>query len=109
MVDFDVSISPHEAIEKIDNEVINKSVTGEKINEYIRQIDDRTVAVVVYEKHYFRAQNRVTLTAVIDNLHEATHIHLVGSGGGQLFNADGGAADDFEICAYAALFDYVVK
>ncbi|MBO5332583.1 MAG: hypothetical protein J6B37_00535 [Clostridia bacterium] len=110
MADFDVNISPREAIEIIDNEIVNKTVTGEKINEYVRQFDDKIIAVIVYEKHYLRAENRLTLTAVIDNLHGATHVHLVGGGGGQgLFNFDGGAAHDFEICAYAALFDYVVK
>ena len=109
MTNFDVSIPPREAIEIIDNEIVNGSITGEKIDEFVRQIDDKTITVIVYEKHYLRAENRLTLTVVVDNLHGATHIHLVGGGGGQLFKVDGGAADDFEICAYAALFDYVVK
>ena len=111
MTDFYVSISPQEAMKRIDNEIINGSITGEKVDEYVNDMGNGTmVAVSVYEKHYYRASNRLTLTVVVDNLRNGTHVHIVGGGGGQgFFNFDWGAADDFEVCAYAALIDYVVK
>lgn len=111
MADFNVSVSPREAMRIIDNEIVNGSVTGEKIDEYVREHDGRFIAVLVYEKLYYRAGNRVTLTAVIDNLNGVTHIHAVGSGGGQgvFFRFDWGASDNFENCVSNALCEYIIE
>lgn len=110
MQDFNVSISPREAMKIIDNEIVNGSITGEQIDEYINDMGNGTmVAVMVYEKHYYRASNRLTLTVVVDNLRGTTHIHTVGGGGGEGFlRFDWGASDSFEDCVHNALYRYII-
>lgn len=111
MTDFYVSISPQEAMRLIDNAIVGGSITGEKIDEYVNDMGNGTmVAVSVYEKHYYRASNRLTLTVVIDNLRNGTHVHVVGGGGGQgLFKFDWGASGSFEDTVMDALYKYVVR
>lgn len=111
MTDFNVSVSPKEAAELIARYIVNGSITGELIDEYINDNPNgKEVIVQVYEKHYYRAGNRLTLTVVIDNIDEHTHIHVTGGGGGQgLFRFDWGASDSFEDCAYNALSSYVIR
>lgn len=110
MQDFNVSLSPREAMEIIDDAIVNGSFTGVKIDEYVRQPDGRIIAVLVYEKHYYRAGNRLTLTVVVDNLRGATHIHTAGGGGGQgMFGFDWGASDSFEDCVSNALYRYIIE
>lgn len=58
----------------------------------------------IYEKHFWRAGNRLTLTATVDNLQGRTRVHLVSGGGGEgLFRFDWGASESFESCAIDAL------
>lgn len=111
MTDFYVSISPDEAIDLIDKEVINGSITGEKIDEYVSDMGDGTkLTVSVYEKHYYRAGNRLTLTVVADNLRGRTHIHTASGGGGQgFFRFDWGASGSFEDTVMNALYKYVIE
>lgn len=111
MTDFYVSVSPDEAIDLVDNAVINGSITGQKIDEYVSDMGNGTkLTVSVYEKHYYRAGNRLTLTVVADNLRGATHIHTISGGGGQgLFRFDWGASGSFEDTVMGALYQYVIK
>lgn len=111
MTDFYVSVSPQEAIRLIDNAVVGGSITGEKIDEYVNDMGNGTMVVAaVYEKHYYRAGNRLTLTVVIDNLRNGTHVHAVGGGGGQgLLKLDWGASGSFEDAVMDALYKYVVR
>ena len=111
MTDFYVSITPQEAIEQITKTIVNGSITGELIDKYITDTGNGAmVCVMVFEKHYYRAGNRLTLTVVIDNLRENTHIHVVGGGGGQGFlKFDWFASDNFEGCVYDTLRKYQIK
>lgn len=66
-------------------------------------------AVMVYEKHYWRAGNRLTLTVTIDNLSGRTRVHTIGGGGGEgLFRFDWGAAESFEGVVQDALSPYML-
>ncbi len=111
MTNLYVSISPNEVAKLLNDTIINNSVTGELIDEYVTATDnDKLVIVQVYEKHYYRAGNRLTLTVMIDNLSGRTHIHAIGGGGGQgLFSFDGGASESFEDCIYDAIYKYIIK
>lgn len=111
MTDFYVSVSPDEAMRLIDNAVVNGSITGEKIDEYVSNMGNGTKLMVsVYEKHYYRAGNRLTLTVVADNLRGRTHIHTVSGGGGQgLLRFDWGASGSFEDTVMDALCKYVIE
>jgi hypothetical protein len=111
MTDLYVSISPQEVATLINKTIINYSITGELIDEYVTATDNgATVIVQVYEKHYARVENRLTLTVVIDNMSGKTHIHAIGGGGGQgLFRFDYGASSSFEDSIYDAIYQYIIK
>lgn len=108
MVELLVRLSPEETVNAVDNEVVSGSITGEKIDEHICSMGDgREVRVVVYEKHYFRAENRLTLTMTVDNINGYTRVHAVGGGGGQgLFKFDWGASSSFADSIENALSEY---
>ncbi len=108
---FMVSISIQEAAEIIYDEVVGGSITGELIDQY--EIEDgRTLKCVVqvFEKHYYRAGNRLTLTVVLDNLEGNTRVHYSSGGGGEgLFRFDWGAAEDFADIVLDALEEYRIN
>ncbi len=110
MVNLYVSTTPQETEELITKTIIENSVTGELIDKYTKDTDNgSTITVLVYEKHYYRVDNRLTLTIVLDNLSGKTHIHAIGGGGGSgLFRADGGASEKFEDCIYDAIYKYII-
>lgn len=106
MTDFYVTIRAVEAEEIIKNTVINGSITGTLTDEY----NNSGITVLVFDKHYYRAGNRLTLTVIIDTVNGRTHIHAVGGGGGQgLFRLDWGASDSFENCIRNALRQYIIQ
>lgn len=110
MVELLVRLSPEEAVNAVDNEIISGSITGEKIDEHICSMGNgREVRVAVYEKHYYRAGNRLTLTMTVDNINGYTRVHAVGGGGGQgLFKFDWGASSSFADCVENALWQYKI-
>ena len=112
MTNLYLSISPQEASRLLTETIINNSVTGELIDEYSQDIGNgTTVIVLVYEKHYFRAENRLTLTVVIDNISGKTHIHAISGGGGRgvFVNCDYGASEKFEEAIFDAFYKYIIK
>ena len=110
MVEFLVRVSPQEAVDLVDKEIVNGSITGEKVDEHVCTTENgREVRVVVYEKHYYRADNRLTLTLTVDNLGGYTRVHAVGGGGGKgFFRFDWGASDSFANSVENALYQYKV-
>jgi len=105
---FMVSISIQEAADIIYNEVVDGSITGEIIDKYeIRDDGTLKCMVQVFEKHYYRAGNRLTLTVVFDNLGGNTRVHYSSGGGGEgLFRFDWGASEDFADIVPDALEKY---
>ena len=110
MATFYVTVDVQTAANLVSDEILNGSVTGEMIDCYGIQTDDaHGVIVQVFEKHYYRAGNRLTLTVTIDNLQGKTVVHTVGGGGGEgFFRFDWGAAESFEEVAQKALKPYIV-
>lgn len=112
MVNLYVSISPKETAKLINDTITNNSVTGELIDEYVNDTENGTTVIVqIYEKFYYRVNNRLTLTVVIDNVSGRTHIHAIGGGGGQgvFFRLDRGSSESFEDCIYDAIYQYIIK
>jgi hypothetical protein len=111
MLNLFVSISPQETEELITKTIVNGSITGELIDSYTKDTGNGTsVTVLVFDKHYYRVGNRLTLTTVIDNIDGKTHIHAIGGGGGEgLFRWDAGAAESFEDCIYDAIYKYIIE
>lgn len=105
---FTVNLSPDRAAELVRDAVEGRSLTGELIDHYaIGEKDGGRCLVLVFEKHYSRVGNRLTLTVTIDDLSGRTRVHTVGGGGGEgLFGFDWGAADSFEQMALSALEEY---
>lgn len=103
---YTLTCSPAAAADRIRDAIEGRSFTGELIDRYQIGTEDRICIVLVFEKHYYRAGNRLTLTVTLDNLGGVTRVHTVGGGGGEgLLGFDWGAADSFENCAIEALRD----
>jgi hypothetical protein len=94
---FFVLLDMRAAMDVIDNAVVGGSITGERIDQYGQAAPGGGgFVVMVYEKHYYRAGNRLTLTVTVDDLTGKTRVHCVGGGGGEgLFRFDWGASKSF--------------
>ena len=105
---FTVNLSPDLATELIRDGVEGRSFTGELIDYHaIGDECSGRCMVMVFEKHYSRVGNRLTLTVTVDDLSGRTRVHAVGGGGGEgLFGFDWGAADSFEQMVVSALAEY---
>ena len=108
---FFVSLDVQSTINVIDNAVVSGSITGERIDHYgVAAPQGGGFVVLVYEKHYYRAGNRLTLTVVIDDLTGRTRVHSVGGGGGEgLFRFDWGASKSFSGAVANALVSYRIQ
>ena len=107
---FYVSLDVQSAIGAIDNAVVGGSITGERIDHYGQAAPGGGgFAVLVYEKHYYRAGNRLTLTVTLDDFTGKTRVHCVGGGGGEgLFRFDWGASKSFSGVVQNALAQWRV-
>ncbi len=107
---FNVSLGLREVVELLDEGIVSGSITGERIDHHVVNIDDtHAMVVLVYEKHFYRAGNRLTLTVCINNIHDVTHIHCIGAGGGEgLFRFDWGAGDKFTNSPREILGNYII-
>ncbi len=107
---FFVSLDINGAANAIYEAVTAGSMTGEMIDSYQIQAQCGACIVQVFEKHYMRAGNRLTLTAVLDSFTGATRVHCVSGGGGEgLFGFDWGAADSFTGSVISALEPYMIS
>ena len=108
-IDFTVSLAIDQAARLLDDEIVGGSVTGERIDSHsIRDGGSLRCLVLVYEKHYYRAGNRLTLPVTLDNLSAGgTRVHAVGGGGGEgRVRLDWGASDAFVEAVEGALGSY---
>lgn len=111
-IDFDIRLAPEIAVEYLDRGIVDGSFSGERIDCHIPYKNGDTVCiVVVYEKFYYRAGNRLTLTVTLDNFRGVTHVHSIGGGGGNdaWFSFDWGASRAFTDAAYDILGEYSVE
>ena len=104
---YSVSLGLRECGEAI-HAAVTDSVTGELVDHYeLTHPGVGTCVVAVYEKHYYRAGNRLTLTVVLDDFTGRTRVHCISGGGGEgLFRFDWGAAESFEGVVHDALSRY---
>ena len=107
-MDFRVSLRPQEAANIIEDAIVEGSITGERIDRHtIAGREGGRCIVSVYEKHYYRVGNRLTVTVVIDDMEGATRVHAASGGGGDgLFRFDWGASAGFEECVAEAMAPY---
>jgi len=103
-LDMRVNVEPEKAAELVKKEIVEGSITGDYV---VHGEDDKRCIVSIYEKHYYRAGNRLTITVVIDNMEDGTRVHCTSGGGGEgLFRFDWGASESFERCVENALAKY---
>ena len=89
---------------------VTDSITGTLIGTHtVASADGGSCTVDVYEKHYYRAGNRLTLTVILDDFTGQTRVRCISGGGGEgLFRFDWGAAESFEDVVHQALDPYRV-
>lgn len=106
-----VSLTAAEAVRRVSDAIVRGSITGELLDSHtVTAPGGGSCTVSVFEKHYYRAGNRLTLTVTVDDFTGRTRVHLVGGGGGEgLFRFDWGASQSFEQTAYDALRPYEVR
>lgn len=104
-----VSLGLKECGERI-HAAVTDSVTGTLIDHYtLEHPAGGRLAAAVYEKHYYRAGNRLTLTVILDDFTGRTRVHCISGGGGEgLFRFDWGASETFEGVVHEALAGYRV-
>lgn len=90
--------------------IVENSISGQLVDQYqVTHADNTQVLVLVFEKHYIRAGNRLTLTVIIDDTKGNTCVHCIGGGGGEgLFRFDWGAENSFEGSVIEALSDCMI-
>lgn len=102
-----VNLGLNQARDLIESTIVDGSLTGEMIDQYQLKKEDCTCIVMVFEKHYYRVANRLTLTVILDDFNGMTKVHMIGGGGGDgLFRFDWGAADSFQDSVLSALEPY---
>ena len=84
---------------------VTDSITGTLIGTHtVASADGGSCTVDVYEKHYYRAGNRLTLTVILDDFTGQTRVRCISGGGGEgLFRFDWGAAESVEDVVHQAL------
>ena len=109
-LDLRVTLTPEQAADVVHHAIVDGSITGELIDYYaVSGAPGQNCIVAVYEKHYYRAGNRLTLTVIFDNLQGQTRVHTISGGGGEgFFRFDWGASESFESCAADALAPYIL-
>jgi len=108
--EFTVSITPMEAAEIIQSEILRGSISGTLVDHYVRNAGSSEVHVLIMEKYYMRSNNRASVTATIDNFEGTTRVHVVaaGSSEGVFFRFDWGAGNSFATSVERALEQYIV-
>lgn len=110
MATFLVSLPIDQAMDLV-FQAVSHSVTGELLDRFeIGPATGGKCIVAVFEKHFLRAGNRLTLTVVADDFSGRTRVHTVGGGGGEglFFRFDWGAAASFEGAVERALEPYLI-
>ena len=94
-----------EGCETIIDHAVMDSVTGTFLDRYeVSHPAGGRCVVLVYEKHYYRAGNRLTLTVTMVDFTGQTRGHCASGGGGEgLFRFDWGASESFEGVVHDAL------
>ncbi len=107
--EFFVSLTVNETVRLIHDAMTRGSFTGELLDRHEFVLPAGRCVIQVFERHYMRAGNRLTLTVTADDYTGTTRVHSVGTGGGAgLFRFDWGASKSFAAAPQEALAAYLV-
>lgn len=106
-VSFKISITPKEAYDILQEDDSLDLV----YDEFKRPVAEKEIAILIFEKYYFRSENRAALTVIIDNFNGVTSVTSIaaGSSKGIIFNFDWGAADNFAESVRKVFKDYIIE
>jgi len=81
----------------LSTEIRNSGMSCELVDSIQRRVGDSTLYVIVFEKYYWRASNRASLTVVVSGDGDNVYVDAIGSGGGQgpIFKMSWGAERSF--------------
>lgn len=103
---INVSISPKEVME-----AISRKLSDEEVDRTSFDLGSRkSIEIVVYERYFFRSNNRGGLIVTADNIEGYTRVKLVSTGTseGVFFNFDWGAGDKYINIIKDILEDYIM-
>jgi hypothetical protein len=89
--------SVQSTLQIIEKALDNDSLSGELIAKVKETVGDQTIYLLVFEKYFFRASNRASLSVLLIGDHKQTTVRSIGSGGGQglFFRFSFGAESSF--------------
>lgn len=81
----------------LEREIQNSGFSCELVDRVDRVFADTVLCVMVFEKYYWRASNRASLTVALTQQGQMVCVDVIGSGGGQgvLFRLSWGAEESF--------------
>ncbi|MPM94763.1 hypothetical protein SDC9_141911 [bioreactor metagenome] len=94
-----------EVADLLAREIPESGLSCQEVGRVTRTVGGTAVYVMVFEKYYMRASNRVSLTVVVTGENGRVSVDAIGAGGGQgpLFSFSWGAEEDFEDTVAAVL------
>lgn len=108
-----VSLSIPDCMKVLHKAIVDGSVTGELVDHY--ELTDAAgtlhCGIAVYEKYYYRVNNRLTVTITVDDLEEKTRVHWISAGGGEsvFWRFDWGASESFDSVVRETLRPYFLE
>ncbi|HCJ56102.1 DUF6054 family protein [Lutispora sp.] len=106
-INFKISITPKAACD-----MLQELDSAELIyDELKRPAPGKEIAILVFEKYYFRSENRAAMTVIIDNFEGVTYVKAIAAGSSQgfIFNFDWGAADNFVESVRKVFKEYILE
>jgi len=90
-------LSPAETVSEIKRRFHGTALSCQLVDEAHKFMGSTTASLLVYEKYFMRAKNRVSLSIMITSDMGVTDVFAIGSGGGQgpLFSFSWGSEEDF--------------
>lgn len=107
MINFKISITPKEAYDML----LDLDSAELVYDELKSPSEGKKIAILVFEKYYFRSENRAALTVTIDNFDGVTSVTAIATGSSQglIFNFDWGAADNFVESIRKVFKEYIIE
>ncbi|MHB1485579.1 MAG: DUF6054 family protein [Saccharofermentanales bacterium] len=87
----------NETVRILTNGILQSGLSCELVDSVRKTYGSMEFCVMVFEKYYMRAENRVSLTVIVSGTGDDVAVEAIGSGGGRgpLFSFSWGAEDDF--------------
>jgi len=92
-LEFTVDVKPTQAVQRIFEDIELKS---NLIFEDYKAADEKEIAILVFQKFFFRNNSTATLTVTVDNFSGVTAVKCISSGNGEgFFDIGWGAGTSF--------------